>query len=113
MAGGVQCRIIVQHRLALLHLKIFRTTVLILVVQMLLIVSISASASKKDGLLGFPWVWFESIHSSGNEENRLDTRLDASNLESSSRRNTKRLTLIVQIRLSGGATAVKSLGKGG
>ena len=56
MAGGVQSRVVMKHRLALLHLKIFWTAVLILVVQMLLIVPISASASAEDGLLGFPWM---------------------------------------------------------
>ena len=69
MAGGVQSGIVMQHRLALLHLKVFWTAVLVFVVQVLLFVPICTPASAEDGLLGLPWIWFDSIHSSGNEEN--------------------------------------------
>ena len=52
---GIQRRVVVQHRLALLHLEEFGTTILIFVVQMLLVVSICASASAEDRLLGLPY----------------------------------------------------------
>ena len=58
MAGGVQSGIVMQHRLALLHLKVFWTTVLVFVVQVLLVVPICTPASAEDGLLGLPWIWF-------------------------------------------------------
>ena len=58
-----------KHRLALLDLKVFWATVFILVVEMLLVMTISASASAEDGLLGLPWIWFDS---SGNGENGSD-----------------------------------------
>ena len=50
----IQRRVVVQHRLAPLHLEEFGTTILIFVVQMLLVVSICASASAEDRLLGLP-----------------------------------------------------------
>ena len=54
MPRCIQRRVVVQHWLALLHLEEFGTTILIFVVQMLLVVSICASASAEDGLLGLP-----------------------------------------------------------
>lgn len=50
----IQRRVVVQHRLAPLHLEEFGTTILIFVVQMLLVVSTCASASAEDRLLSLP-----------------------------------------------------------
>ena len=49
-----------KHRLTLLDLKVFWATVFVLVVEMLLVMTISASASAEDGLLGLPWIWVDS-----------------------------------------------------
>lgn len=54
MPGCIQRRVVMQHRLALFHGEEFGATILIFVVQMLLVVSIGASASAEDGLLGLP-----------------------------------------------------------
>ena len=54
MPRCIQRRVVVQHRFTLLHREELGAAILIFVVQMLLVVSICASASAEDGLLGLP-----------------------------------------------------------